>query len=113
LKSSSLTQGVKTVKSARLQTNLVGRKIHLLTDEEARDEARKQTPPTPLKPEELEAITAESWYPALKGHRQRFGDQSGEIVAVHLADRDRLVYTISFGGQLVELNQELWRLDPV
>jgi hypothetical protein len=99
------------MKSARLQTNLVGRKVHLLTDEEARNEAMKQT--SPLEPEILKNLTAEQWYTALKQHRQRFGDQSGEIVAVHLAEKDHLVYTISFGGELVELQSVLWRLDPV
>jgi hypothetical protein len=95
------------MKSARLQTNLVGRKVHLLTDEEAREEARKQTPP--LEPAILEALTAESWYPSMKQYRQRFGDQVGEIVAVHITD-NRLVYTIAFGGELVELMPDLWRL---
>jgi hypothetical protein len=96
------------MKSAKLQTNLVGRKVHLITDEEAKEEARKQQ--TPLEPEFLETLTAEQWYPALKEHRQRIGDQVGEIVAVYV-DEGRLVYTIAFGGQLVELMPQLWRLD--
>lgn len=94
--------------NAKLQTNLVGRKVHLITDEEVREEARKQT--RPLDPEIMKNLTAESWYPAMKQHRQRFGDQIGEIVTVHLADKDQLVYTIAFGGQLVQLMPELWRL---
>lgn len=93
--------------STKLQTNLVGRKVHLLTDEEARDEAKKQQPP--LEPAILNGITAESWYPAMQQHRQRFGDQVGEIVAVHV-NEGRLVYTIVFGGQMVELMPQLWRL---
>ena len=97
--------------SAKLQTNLVGRKVHLLTDEEAREEARKQ--PIPLDQALLESITAERWYPAMARHRQRFGDQVGEIVAVHLAIGGYLVYTIAFSGQLVDLMSQLWRLhDP-
>lgn len=99
------------MKSVRLQTNLVGRKIHLITDEEVREEARKQTPP--LEPEILKNLTAESWYPALKQHRQWFGDQTGEIVAVRIGEGDRLVYTISFGGELAEIMPQLWRLDPI
>jgi hypothetical protein len=97
--------------SAKLQTNLVGRKVHLLTDEEARHEALKQMPP--LDSEVLKMVTAETWFPAMKQYHQRFGDQTGEIVAVYVADKDRLVYTIAFGGQMVELMPELWRLDPV
>jgi len=97
------------VKSTKLQTNLVGKKIHLLTDEEAREEASKQVPP--LEPEIMATLTADKWYPALKDHRRRFGDQEGEIVAVHVAANDYLVYTISFGGQLVELIPNLWRLN--
>jgi hypothetical protein len=94
--------------NAKLQTNLVGRKVHLLTDEDVREEAGRQVPP--LDSETLKNLTAERWYPAVKKHRQRFGDQIGEIVAVHLSDKGHLVYTIVFGGELVELMPELWRL---
>jgi hypothetical protein len=93
--------------SAKLRTNLVGRKVHLLTDEEVRDAARKQE--TPLEPDVIQVLTAELWFPALKEHYKRFGSAVGEIVTVHLADH-RLVYTIAFGGELVELHPQLWRL---
>jgi hypothetical protein len=97
--------------SAKLQTNLLGRQIHLLTDQEARIEAGRQE--HKFEPEVLEKITAEMMYPALKQHRQRFGDQSGEIVAVRIGDAGNLIYTISFGGELVELHSALWRLNPI
>jgi hypothetical protein len=97
--------------SSKLQTNLVGRKVHLLTDEEARQEASKQE--KKLEPEVLEKITAELMYPGIKQHQRYFGDQTGEIVAVRVVMNDSLVYTISFGGELVEIPPQLWRLDPV
>lgn len=98
------------MKTARLQTNLVGRRIHLLTDEEARIEAAKQE--RKMEDEVMAVLTAELMYPALKDHKRRFGDQSGEIVAVRIQD-DHLIYTINFGGELVELHPALWRLDPI
>jgi|SRR6516162_7098620 hypothetical protein len=102
------------MKTAKLQTNLVGRKIHLLTDNEARIEASRQD--KALNKDVLATITAEMMYPALKQPRKQFGDQMGEIVAVRavgIGDRDYLVYTISFGGEIVELHPALWRLDPI
>lgn len=111
---SKFNQGFETMKGAKLQTNLVGRRIHLLTDQEARIEISKQEKP-PEK-EVLDVLTAEMLYPALKAHKKRFEDQSGEIVAVRSqqsGDKSHLIYTISFGGELVELHSALWRLDPV
>jgi hypothetical protein len=94
---------------SNLQTNLVGRTVHLLTDEEARDEASKQE--SRLEPAILETVTAETWRRDIVQYKHKFGDQIGEIVAVHVADQNRLIYTISFGGQIAEISPELWRLD--
>jgi hypothetical protein len=101
------------VKSARLQTNLVGRKVHLLTDAEAQEDARQQGN---LDESEIDVVTAERWYPIIGKHRKQFGDQVGEIVTVYLrAEKghdEHLIYTIAFGGVLVELQPVLWRLEP-
>ena len=99
------------MKSAKLQTNLLGRKIHFLTDQEAKIEVSRQDPK--MEKELLDTLTAESVYPVLKYYRKRFGDQSGEIVVVRVSKEDYLVYTVSFGGELVELHPHVWRLDPV
>jgi hypothetical protein len=94
------------MKSTRLATDLVGARVHLVTDEEARIEAKRQGIEEPL----LSAITAEKWLPVLKDMTARHGSH-GTIRQVHVED-GRSVYTIAFpSGELVELSPMLWRLD--
>jgi hypothetical protein len=102
--------------SARLQTNLVGRKVHLLTDEECREDARRQyesNPSSIINPDEIATITVKRWWPALADAKYRSAHgTTGEIVAVHLNKDHALEYTIAFGSELFCLPSMWWRLGP-
>lgn len=92
--------------TARLVTSLLGKKVHLITDAEAREEAARQG----LDDRQVQDITAENWMPAIKKYKELKG-LIGEIVAIHQETKAGLVYTIRFGNQLYQLSDVLWRLE--
>ena len=93
--------------SARLSTKLVGKKDRLLTDEDARQEARDQG----VSADEVPAITAERWVAAFRSGRWKaLRNKVGEIVAVHLDKHSDLVYTISFDGALHQVPSNFFRI---
>lgn len=96
-----------TRKKPGLETNLVGRTMHLVTDEEAKEEARQQGHLQAV----IDTTTAENWWPVIKDYRAIRGIHA-PIVAVHLRDGS-LAIILEVHGRLVEANTYIWRLDPL
>lgn len=100
---------MKRTGSQRLVTALVGRTVHLVNDEEAREEAREQGR---LTEKEIADLTVEQWIPGFSENKwKNLKGKKGKVVTVYLDKDGDVAYVIEFDGKLFELPAAFWRLE--